>query len=46
MSNLTADIQASILKVKNYVDALTIKSSCYIPKEVVSDEHNFFSWDN
>ena len=26
MSNLTADIQASILKAKNYVDALTIKS--------------------
>ena len=25
MSNLTADIQASILKAKNYVDALTIK---------------------
>lgn len=46
MSNLTADIQASILKVKNYVDALTIKSSCNIPKEVVSDEHKFFSWDN
>ena len=46
MSNLTADIQASILKAKNYVDALTIKSSCNIPKEVVSDEHKFFSWDN
>ena len=46
MSNLTADIQASILKVKNYVDALTIKSSCNIQKEVVSDEHKFFSWDN
>ena len=42
MSNLTADIQASILKAKNYVDALTIKSSCNIPKEVVSDEHKFF----
>ena len=46
MSNLTADIQASILKAKNYVDALTIKSLCNIPKEVVSDEHKFFSWDN
>ena len=46
MSNLTADIQASILKAKNYVDALTIKSSCNIPQEVVSDEHKFFSWDN
>ena len=41
MSNLTADIQASILKAKNYVDALTINSSCNIPKEVVSDEHKF-----
>ena len=46
MSNLTPDIQASILKAKNYVDALTINSSCNIPKEVVSDEHKFFSWDN
>ena len=46
MSNLTADIQASILKAKNYVDALTINSSCNIPKEVVADEHKFFSWDN
>ena len=46
MSNLTADIQASILKVKNYVDALTIRSTHNVPKEIVSDEHKFFSWDN
>ena len=46
MSNLTADIQASILKAKNYVDALTIRSTHNVPKEIVSDEHKFFSWDN
>ena len=46
MSNLTADIQASILKSKNYVDALTIRSTHNVPKEIVSDEHKFFSWDN
>ena len=45
MSNLTADIQASILKAKNYVDALTIRSTHNVPKEIVSDEHKFFSWD-
>lgn len=46
MSNLTADIQASILKAKNYVDELTIRSTHNVPKEIVSDEHKFFSWDN
>ena len=46
MSNLTADIEASILKAKNYVDALTIRSTHNVPKEIVSDEHKFFSWDN
>ena len=46
MSNLTADIQASILKAKNYVDARTIRSTHNVPKEIVSDEHKFFSWDN
>ena len=46
MSNLTADIQASILKAKNYVDALTIRSTHNVPTEIVSDEHKFFSWDN
>ena len=46
MSNLTADIQASILKAKNYVDAITIRSTHNVPKEIVSDEHKFFSWDN
>ena len=43
MSNLTADIQASILKAKNYVDALTIRSTHNVPKEIVSDEHKFLS---
>ena len=35
-----------IKKVKNYVDALTIRSTHNVPKEIVSDEHKFFSWDN
>lgn len=44
--NSSADIQAAISKAKNYVDALTIRSLCNIPKEIVADEHKFFSWDN
>lgn len=28
------------------MDALTIRSTHNVPKEIVSDEHKFFSWDN
>lgn len=37
---------AILSKAKNYVDALTIRSTHNVPKEIVSDEHKFFSWDN
>ena len=40
------DKTAILEKAKNYVDALTIHSTHNVPKEIVSDEHKFFSWDN
>ena len=41
-----ARMQAVMEKAKNYIDHLTIYSKVNVPREVVSDEKKFFSWDN
>ncbi len=39
-------IADALQKAKDYVDGLTVCSGVNIPREVVSDEHKFFTWDN
>ena len=41
-----SEITAAMQLAKNYTEALTVRSCTNIPREVVSDEHHFFSWDN
>ncbi len=40
------ELQNVLEKAHAYIDGLTIDSKENVPKEVVADEHKFFTWDN
>ncbi len=40
------ELQDILAKAQAYVDGLTVDSKVNVPKEVVADEHRFFTWDN
>ncbi len=39
-------LDKALKRAKDYVDGLTIASGVNVPREVVADEHKFFTWDN
>jgi len=43
---MTQQIASAIQKSKQYIDGLTIHSAHNIPREIVSHEDRYFSWDN
>ncbi|MCD7807001.1 MAG: glycoside hydrolase family 88 protein [Lachnospiraceae bacterium] len=40
------ELQKVLEKARAYIDGLTVDSVENVPKEVVNDEHRFFTWDN
>ncbi|MCD8325292.1 MAG: glycoside hydrolase family 88 protein [Lachnospiraceae bacterium] len=40
------ELQNVLEKARAYIDGLTVDSKENVPKEVVNDEHKFFTWDN
>ncbi|MCD8129777.1 MAG: glycoside hydrolase family 88 protein [Lachnospiraceae bacterium] len=40
------ELQSVLEKARAYIDGLTVDSKENVPREVVSDEHRFFTWDN
>ncbi len=40
------ELQNVLEKAHAYIDGLTVDSTQNVPKEVVADEHKFFTWDN
>ncbi|MCD7738207.1 MAG: glycoside hydrolase family 88 protein [Lachnospiraceae bacterium] len=40
------ELQNVLEKARVYIDGLTVDSKENVPKEVVNDEHRFFTWDN
>ncbi len=40
------ELQSVLEKARAYIDGLTVDSKENVPREVVADEHKFFTWDN